>query len=129
MTPIVKNLVRSVALHSTNMEHKPQELPEPLRELSGHGLDTRTMADAIIAIQSIDDLSILAYMQFCVMDLLRWTYYHWNGILIVSANNKNIFEDQMGPVDRTLPSGFPILCAQRTVAKTKNMLEMSLLQL
>jgi hypothetical protein len=101
--PVVLKVVESIALHVFNLGGGIDPLPDCLQELPHHFLAPSTLAEAIHTIQNLTDtvrktdgLEILVKMEHCAIDLLSWTYHHWDGKLSISKDNRYIFQEPMG---------------------------------
>jgi hypothetical protein len=94
--PVIRKLVESIHLHTTNMGEGVSPLPAVLEALSKHFLSEWIFADALATIQELSDLDVLILMEYPIIDLLDWIYHHWTGRLLVSVANSVILDEHLG---------------------------------
>jgi hypothetical protein len=93
--PVIRKLVESIHLHTTNMGEGVSPLPDVLKALSKHFLSNWVFADAVSAIQRLSDQDVLIVMKYPIIDLLDWIYHHWAGQLLVSVANTVILDEHL----------------------------------
>lgn len=94
--PVVKKLVESIALHTTNVGSDVQSLPNELSGFSQHLLAPQFLAETLSAVQKHQDKDILIKATLFVTDLLAWILSHWQGRLSVAVENKTVYQEMLG---------------------------------
>jgi hypothetical protein len=100
--PVVKKLVESIALHTTNVGSDVQSLPKELSGFAQHLLAPQSLAEAMSAIQKHQDKDMLIRASFFITDLLAWLLSHWQGQLSVAVENKSVYKDILGTAGKHL---------------------------
>jgi hypothetical protein len=101
LLPVVSKIVESITLNVVNCSGNPNFLPEKIREICGHTVDSHAFAAAAMAIYRSSGHVIIRCNRF-LADLYLWLLTHIEGDISVSIAGKIIHRATFGNPQRSV---------------------------
>ncbi|KAL8921445.1 MAG: hypothetical protein Q9172_004037 [Xanthocarpia lactea] len=101
ITAVISKIVESIYVNVVNSGHSMGGLPEGLKQLHPHLLDTQTFAGIVMGIQRSDKDVVIVSDRFTA-DLAAWLLCHFDGTFQAVVKTRIVFEERLGAVSRRI---------------------------